>query len=163
MRALAAADRQGIEKRLRRMFVRAVSCVDHRTANLLGQEFNSSGGTVANHDQIGAHGVECHGRIQQRLALLDGRGLDRHVHDIGAKPLSRKLEGALRAGGGFEEEIYLRAPPQHIAFLVDLLVLLDISVGEVEQVIDFEMGKALNTQQVLLGEDARSGRRHACH
>ena len=68
---------------------------------------------VAHHDDVGPHGVERHRGVDQRLALLHRGGGDVHVHDVGAEPLRRHLEGALRAGRGFEEEVDQRAPAQH--------------------------------------------------
>ena len=59
--------------------------------------------------------------------LDDGRGRDRHVHDIRAEPLAGDLEGTLRAGRGLEEEIDLGAPLQHGMALVDLPADLDIA------------------------------------
>jgi hypothetical protein len=44
----------------------------------------------------------------------------RHVHDIGAEPLAGQLEGALGAGGGFEEQVDLGAAAQGGALFVDL-------------------------------------------
>ena len=110
--ALVAADRQGVEQRLRRMLVRAVAGIDHRAVDLLRQQRDRARRMMAHHQQIGMHRVQRHRRVDQRLALFDGRDADRHVHDIGAKPLAGELERGLRPGRDFEEKIDQRAAAQ---------------------------------------------------
>ena len=56
-----------------------------------------------------------------------------HVHDVGAEPLARQLEGALRAGRGLEEQVDQRAPAQDVALLDDLAVAVGGLVGQIEQ------------------------------
>ena len=58
---------------------------------------------------------------------------DVHVHDVGAEPLARQLERALRAGRGLEEQVDQRAPAQDVALLADLAVVVGGLVGEIEQ------------------------------
>ena len=48
------------------------------------------------------------------------RGRDVHVHDVGAEPLARQLERALRARRGLEEQVDQRAAAQQIALLARL-------------------------------------------
>ena len=48
-----------------------------------------SGGVVPDDKEIWAHCVQRHRGIDQRLALLDRRCRDRHIHDVGAQPLAR--------------------------------------------------------------------------
>ena len=64
------------------------------------------------------------------------RGRHVHVHDVGAEPLAGQLEGALRAGGGLEEQVDQRAPAQDVALLDDLAVVLGGLVGQIEQGVD---------------------------
>ncbi len=134
--ALGAADGERVEQRLRRVLVRAVAGVDHRAVDLLRQELDGAGRVMAHDDDVGAHGVERHGRVDQRLALRHRRGRDVHVHDVGAEALGRHLERALRARRGFEEQVDQRAAAQHVALLAGLAVVVGGLVGEIEQKID---------------------------
>ena len=55
--ALAAADGQGVEQRLGRMFMLAVAGIDHRAADFLGEQLDRAGGGMAHHQDVGMHGV----------------------------------------------------------------------------------------------------------
>ena len=134
--ALAAADRERVEKGLGRMFMRAVARIDDRAGDFLREKLDRARILVTNDDEVGVHRIQRHRRVDQGLALLHGGRTDRHVHDVGAEALAGQLEGALRARRGLEEEIDLGAAAQNIALLVDLTVLLDIGVGEVEKAGD---------------------------
>ena len=68
--ALGAADGERVEQRLGRVLVRAVAGVDDRAVDLLRQQLDGAGGVMAHHQDVGAHGVERHRRVDQRLALL---------------------------------------------------------------------------------------------
>ena len=131
--ALGAADGQRVEQRLGRMLVRAVAGIDHRAGDLLRQKRGGTGRGVADDQDVGAHGVQRHRRVDQRLALLHRRIADRHVHHVGAEPLAGQLEGGLRAGRGFEEEVDLRAAAQRRRLLFALARNRDRLVGPVEQ------------------------------
>ena len=96
-RALVAADGQRIEQRLGRVLVGAVAGIDHRAVDVLGEQFDCSGGGVANHQDVGPHGVESDGGIDQGLALAHRGRARRHVHHVGAEPLlvlERRLSGS---------------------------------------------------------------------
>ena len=101
-----------VEQRLGRVLVRAVAGVDDRAIDLAGQEMHRARVMVPHHQNVGPHGVQRHGGVDQRLALFDARRPDRHVHHVRAKPLSRKLERRLGAGRRLEEQIDLGAPAQ---------------------------------------------------
>ena len=109
-----------------------IASVDHGTIDFLRQEFDSARRVMAHHEQIGAHGVERDRGVDQGLALLDGRGRDRHVHNVGAEALSRQLKRALRAGRGFKEKVYERAAAQIATLLVDPTALRRRFLGQVE-------------------------------
>ena len=83
--SFAVADGQRVEQGLGRMFVRAVTCVHHRNAETLGDEFRRARGTVANHDSVGAHGFEGPKRIEQRLALLQAGRFGLQIHGVRAQ------------------------------------------------------------------------------
>ncbi len=155
--ALVAADGERVEKRLRRMLVRAVAGIDHRAIDLLGEQMHGAGRVMAHDDDVGPHGVERHRGVDQRLALLHrGRG-HRHVHDVGAEALAGDLERGLRARRGLEEQVDLRAAAQGRLLLLDLPADLDGLVGEVEQRFDVERRQPVDPEEVPMGE---MGARH---
>ena len=63
--ALVAADREGIEQRLRRMLVRAVAGVDDSRREPLRQHVRRAGAGVADDDQVRRHGLEVQRRVDQ--------------------------------------------------------------------------------------------------
>src|SRR5499427_3937551 len=91
-RSLVAAYGQRIEQGLGRMLVGAVAHIDHRAIDLAGQQFDRAGSLMADHQDVGAHGIERDGSVDQRLALAHGRRNHRHVHDVGAEPLAGEFE-----------------------------------------------------------------------
>ena len=144
--ALGAADGQRVEQRLRRMFMRAVAGIDHRAADLLRQQRRRAGRWVADDQDVGPHGVERHRRVDQRFALLHRGTGDRHVHDVGAEPLSGEFERRLRAGRGLVEQVDLGAAAQRRGLLLGLARDRDGRVGAVEQQFDVVRGKARGCQ-----------------
>ena len=101
--ALAIADGERIEQRLRGMLVRAVAGVQHRNFEALGDEFGRAGGSVADHDAVGAHGFERANRIDQRFALFQAGGFRLEGHRIGAEARRGGGEADARARGRLEE------------------------------------------------------------
>ena len=150
--ALVAADGQRVEQRLGRMLVRAVAGIDDGALDLLREQRDGAGGMVADDEQVRPHGVQRHRRVDQRLALLHRRGGDRHVHDVGAEALAGELEGGLRAGRGFEEEVDLRAAAQRRLLLLDLAADVDGGFGRIEEECDILGGKALDAEKVPVRE-----------
>ncbi len=73
--ALVAPDRQRIEKRLGRMFMRAVAGIDDRAIDLLRQKMHGARLGMAHDDNVGPHGVQRHRRVDESLALLHARRL----------------------------------------------------------------------------------------
>ena len=67
--SLVLADGKRVEQRLRGMFVRAVAGVDHRAADLLAQQRHRARRRMPDDDDVGPHGVERRGGVDQRLAL----------------------------------------------------------------------------------------------
>ena len=90
--ALGAAYGQGVEKRLRRMLVRAIAGVDDRAIDFLRQKLDRTGCVMAYDDDVRAHGVQRHGGVDQRFALRDRGRRDVHVHNVGAEPLAGHFE-----------------------------------------------------------------------
>ena len=91
-------------------------------------------------------------RRAERLALFDRAHRDRHVDDVGAQALSRKLERRARAGGALEEQVDEGAAAKRRQLLVGAAVLLDVGFGDVEKKGDLVGGKPLDSQQVAVGE-----------
>ena len=85
----------------------------------------------------GPHGVERHGRVDQRFAFRDRRGRDVHVHDVGAETLAREFERTLRSGRGFEKQVDQSAPSKNIPLFVHLTVGVGGFVGDIEKSGDF--------------------------
>ena len=100
-----AADGQRVQQRLGGMLMGAVAGIDHAAVQLARQQFGRARILMAHHQDVGPHGVQGGGGVDQGLALGDGRGLDAHVHHIGAQPLAGQLEAGLGAGRGFEEQV----------------------------------------------------------
>ena len=112
---------------------------------------------MADHQEIGLHGIDGHGGVEQRLALGHGGIGHRHVHDVGAQALAGNFEGALGPGGGLEEEVHLGAPLKHRLPLVDLAAHLDVALGQVENTDGFKGGDIVDGQQVLAFEKRGTG------
>ena len=72
--ALVAADGEGVEQGLGRMLVAAVAGIDDRAVDLLRQQLDRARRMVAHDQDVGAHGVERHRRVDQGLALLHRGG-----------------------------------------------------------------------------------------
>ena len=155
--ALVAADGERVEQRLCRMLMGAIARVDHRAAHLAGQEVHGTGLVVPHHDDVRVHGVQRRGRVDQRLALFDRRGRDRHVHHVRPKPLAGDLERGLGAGRGLEEQVDLRATAQGGPLLLDLPRQFDGLVGQVEQPGQLPSRQAFDAEQVAVREDRKVG------
>src|ERR1700751_197410 len=110
---------------------------------------------VSHHQNVGPHRVEGHGGVDQRLALFDARRRDRHVHDVGSKPLTRKLERRLSARRRLEEQIDLRASAQGCALLLDLPRDRHRLIRKIEQRHNLLARHVLDAEEVTLGEDRR--------
>lgn len=145
---LCAADRQGIEKRLRRMFVTAIASVQNGTVNLLRKKIDRAGMWMANHQKIGMHRVQRHRGVDQGFAFFDRTGLHGHIHHVRAQTLSCEFEGCLRPGRIFEEHIDLGKTGQDVRMFGRLPVQFDIVFGEVEKRRDFFGTKGFDAKQV---------------
>ena len=149
--ALVAADGEGVKQRLRRVFVRAVACIDHGTVDLAGEKMHGSRLVMTHDDDIGAHGVEGDRGVDQRLALLYRGRADRHVHHIGAEALACELERGLRARRRLEEEVDLGATTQGRGLLLDLPVEGDMVVSLVEKARISRFLQPFDAEEVAMG------------
>ena len=101
--AFAIADGERVEQGLRGMLVRAIARIEHGNFEALGDEFGRAGGSVANHDAVGAHGFDGADRVDQRFALFQARGFRLKRHRIGAESRGGGGEADARARGRLEK------------------------------------------------------------
>ena len=118
-------------------------------STLSGDQLHRARAAMADDDRIGAHRVERHRRVDQRLALFHARLRGVHVDHVGAQPLAGDLERQQRAGRVFEEGVDDRQPGQPVVALLRLAVEFDPLLRLVEQEQDLVRGEA---------GDARAGR-----
>ncbi|MCY1300685.1 hypothetical protein D9M70_502620 [compost metagenome] len=134
------------------MLVLTVAGIDDGAGDFLCQESGGTGRGMAHHQHIRVHGVQRHRRIDQRFALFHRGIADRHVHDVGAKPLAGELKRRLRTRRGFEEEVDLRQPPQRRGLFLSLTGDLDGFIGAIEQIGDILLREPLDAEQVAMRE-----------
>ncbi len=157
--ALAPADGERVEQRLRRMLMPAVAGIEHRAVDLVRDQRHRARTGVADDDDIGGHGVERHRRVDQRFALLHAGGGGRHVDDIRAQPLARDFEGQQGAGAVFEKGIDLRHAGQAIIMFARLaLVRLRPMVRFVQQETDFPGFEIGDGQEMPMREQRATGK-----
>ena len=150
--ALCPTDGQGIQKRLRRVFVPPIARIQNRAIHLLRQKVDRARRPVPHHQKIGVHRVQRHRRINQRLALFHRRGGHRHVHHIRPQPLARQFKTGLRAGGVFKEHVDLRQTGQSVRLFDGAPVQIDIAIGEIQNRGDFGGGQLLDAKKMTGAE-----------
>jgi hypothetical protein len=155
--ALAPTDRQRVEQRLGRVLVVAVAGINDRTVDLLGKEMNRTRFGMADDEHVGVHRVQRHRRVDQGLALDHGARRHRHVDHVAAEPLAGDLERGAGAGRALDEAIDDRAAAQEAALLLGLPAELDITVGEVEDVVDVVGRQTLDPEQMPVPERGLGG------
>ena len=106
-RAFAAADGQCVQQSLRRVLMATVAGIEDGAIHPVGDQLHGARAHMADHDHIGAHRIQRHGRIDQRFALLHARLGSVHVHHVRAKALAGNLEGQQRARAVLEKGIDL--------------------------------------------------------
>ena len=72
---------------------------------------------MADHDQVGAKGLEIAGRIQQRFPLFQTRCGGRYIDHIGTEAHGRELKGNPRTGARLDKEIDQCLSPKGWNFL----------------------------------------------
>src|SRR6266850_371821 len=102
-RAQPVANRQRIEQPLRRMFVRAVACIDHWDVQMLCYEIRSARGRMPHHQAIRLHRVKRVNGIEQRFAFLKAGRFRLQIHGVRTQSRSRGAKADTRARGVFEE------------------------------------------------------------
>ena len=158
--AFVSADGERVEQRLRRMLVGAVAGIDHGTINLARQQFHRAGGVMADHENVGVHGIQRDGGIHQRLALADrGRGTDMFMTSAPSRLPASSNEDWVRVEASKNRLTWVR-PRSEVRFLSTWRFNSTIFLGEIEEAGDFVGGKALDAQQMPVTED--EGRFRCC-
>src|SRR5205823_11764331 len=150
--ALAPANRQGVEQRLGRMLVAAVTGIDDGAIQFLGEQLNRARFGMADDQHVGVHRVQRHRRVDQGLALVHRARRDRHVDHIAAEPLAGNLERGARPRRVLEEAVDDRAPEQQRALFLGLPIELDIAVGQIEDMLYVLRRQAFDTEQMTVPE-----------
>lgn len=154
----------------------AVAGIDDGAVHLLAQQLDRPRVRVPHDQNVRVHGVQRHCRVDQRFALFDGTGGDRHVDDVATEALARQFERCARSRRVLEKQVDDGAPAQNGLFLVGLTVLLDIALGTVEKSGNFNGIEALDTEEMLVWKAectgtvvhrralyVRGGRNRKCH
>ncbi len=81
----------------------AVAGVHHRNVQMPRNVMRRAGSRVPHHQAIRLHGVEIEDRVEERLALLQARGLGLQVHGVCAEPRGSGPKTNARARRGFKE------------------------------------------------------------
>ena len=93
-----------------------IARIDDGTIDLFGEQMDRARLRMTHDDNVRPHGIQRYRGIDQRLAFFDARGRNRHVHDVGAKPLACQFERGLGAGGGLKKKINEVRPRSVIRF-----------------------------------------------
>ena len=148
---LTAANGEGIEQGLRRVFMRAIARVDHRTVDLLGEQLDRPGVVMADDEGIEVHGIQRHRRIDQRFAFTDRGSRRLHVDHIGPQPLGGQFKARPRAGGGFKKQVHHRLTAQAIILAVGLAILLHIGFRKIENGADLMRIEPFDAEKMAVG------------
>ena len=133
------ADGEGIQKRLRRMFVPPVSGVEHRAFHLLREEVGSTGVRMPDDQEVRIHRVQRQRRVDQGFALPDGTRAQDHVHDVGPEALTGELETRLRSRGVLEEHVDQGQAQEFVGTLGGTPVEVHVVIGKVQD--GFDVGR----------------------
>ena len=99
----AVADSQRVEKALRGMFVRAVTCVNHGDVQVARDKVGGAGRGVTHNQAIRLHGVECLHGVEEGFAFFHARRFRLQVHRVRAETGGGGAEADACAGGVFKE------------------------------------------------------------
>lgn len=110
--AAVVGDRRDVEKRLRRVLVGAVTCVDDGHIDPLGDARGCPARLVTAHEGVDTHGAEGANGVAEGLALGQRRALLRERDRVGAEAFRRDLEADPGAGRVLEEAVGDRLAPQ---------------------------------------------------
>ena len=96
--SLGASDRHQVEQPLRGVLMSAVASVNDRTLEMLRQQVRRPRRRMANHHDVGPHGLDVLGGVDERLALRETRAARGEVLSVRREPFGRQAETRTRAG-----------------------------------------------------------------
>src|SRR5205814_9566963 len=138
-----------IEKTLSGMFVRAVAGVDHARFQLPRQKLRRAGGTVAQDENVGMHGLEIASGVFERFAFGQTRRCRGNVDHIGAQAVRGQLERGARARARFNEEVDQRFTAKRRDFFDLASADLFEGICGLENEIDLVRGKFAKPEQIF--------------
>jgi hypothetical protein len=103
---------------------------------------------MTHNQQVRAHGVERHGGIENRLALVHRGAANRHVEQVCAQPLAGKLKRTLGPGGVFEEQVDLGQTFENLAVALTEAGGVGVAVCQVEKGADFLRRQVCDAKQM---------------
>ena len=145
------ADGVQVEQALGGVLVLAVARVDHVGGRPLRRQLRRADLRVADHDDVGAVGVERADGVLERLALVHAGARALEAHRVGGEPLGGQLERRRGARGALEEDVDDRAPAQR-GDLLDLARQHALeALRGVEDALDVVAAEVGHVDQVPLG------------
>ena len=153
-RPLRAADREGVEQRLRGVLVRPVAGVHDGAREVPREKVRRARARVADHDGVRRHRHEVPSRVEERLALGDGRPDRRERDRVGREAPLGDLEREPRPRGVLEEQVRDELSAQRRDLLDRALVDLAHGLGGVEDEADVVLGDPVDVEEVLLRKGA---------
>ena len=141
------------------MLVAAVAGVEHGAIDLVGDQLDRARAAVADHHRVGAHRVERHRGVDQRLALFHARLRGVHVDDIGAEAFSGDFERQQGARRILEKSVDDGETREAIVVLGGAAAVeVDPLFGGVEHVADLPRGQLGDADQVAMAKGIAAGR-----
>jgi hypothetical protein len=151
------ADGEGIEQRLRRMFVHAVAGIDDARAADARQQMPGTRRGVAQDDHVRGHRFDVQRGVGERFALEDARRRDRHAERVRAQPLFRDFERRAGAGARLVEQVDHGLAAKRRHFLDRPLSDLAHRLGGFQHEMNLVARQIADAQEILLhGNEAPS-------
>ncbi len=97
-------DGEGIEQRLGRMLVHAVTCIDNRDVKVPRHQVRGPCRRMAHDDAVRTHGAQGVSGIDHGFAFLDAGSGGLHKSGHGPQRLRGEFEGRTGAGGRFVKQ-----------------------------------------------------------
>ena len=87
---------------------------------------------LAHDEEVGVHGVQRQGGVDQGFAFFHRTGLHVHVHHVRAEAFACQLEAGLGAGRVLEEHVDLSEALKRIVVLVGAAIEINVGLGEIQ-------------------------------
>ena len=147
--APVAPQGEGVEQRLGRVLVPAVTGVDDRGVDPAGDPLRDAARAVPHDDGVDAHGLDGADGVEQRLALPQRGRTGREGHGVGRQALGRRLERQPGAGRVLVEHGDDGLAPQGGDLRDVPSGHFEEGVGEPQHLADPVRPEVVDTQQVL--------------